>query len=96
MQTYLYSKYSFRKSQPGRICERRGLAQFEVAARIPQGEGRRVSGARNPAQAAVPLAMLMVAGLVHAGLEDWIFAPGYYLCVFYWAMAFIFVDRRQR
>jgi hypothetical protein len=38
----------------------------------------------------------MVAGLVHAGLEDWMFAPGYYLCAFYWTMAFIFVDRRQR
>src|ERR1700722_11727423 len=38
----------------------------------------------------------MVTGLVHAGLEDRMFAPGYYLCVFYWRMAFIFVDRRRR
>jgi O-antigen ligase len=47
----------------------------------------------NPAHPAVPLAMVMVAGLVHAGLEDWLFAPGYYLCVFFWSMAFVLVDQ---
>jgi hypothetical protein len=31
--------------------------------------------------------------MIHAGLEDWMFAPGNYLCVFYWSMAFIFVDQ---
>lgn len=46
----------------------------------------------NPLHPAVPLAMVMVAGMIHAGLEDWLFAPGYYLCVFYWSLAFIFVD----
>jgi hypothetical protein len=39
--------------------------------------------------------MVMVAGLVHAGLEDWLFAPGYYLCVFFWSVAFVFVDVTQ-
>jgi len=48
--------------------------------------------AENPFHPAVPLAMLMLAGMIHAGLEDWLFAPGYYLCVFYWSMAFVFVD----
>lgn len=47
----------------------------------------------NPSHPAVPLAMVMVAGMIHAGLEDWLFAPGYYLCVFYWSMAFVFVDQ---
>ena len=42
---------------------------------------------------AVPLAAVMLAGMLHAGLEDWLFAPGYYLCVFYWCMAFVFVDQ---
>jgi len=46
----------------------------------------------NPAHPAIPLAMVMIAGLVHAGFEDWLFAPGYYLCVFFWSMAFVFVD----
>jgi len=41
---------------------------------------------------AVPLAMIMVAGIVHAGFEDWMFAPGNYLCVFFWSLAFVFVD----
>jgi hypothetical protein len=48
---------------------------------------------RNPANGAVPLAMVMVAGIVHAGFEDWLFAPGYHLCIFYWSMAFILVDQ---
>lgn len=46
----------------------------------------------NPCHPAVPLAMVMVAGLVNAGLEDWLFAVGYYLCVFFWGLAFILVD----
>lgn len=41
---------------------------------------------------AVPLAGVLAAGLVHAGFEDWLFAPGYYLCVFFWTLAFIMVD----
>jgi hypothetical protein len=47
---------------------------------------------RNPAHPAIPLAMVMLAGLVHAGFEDWLFAVGYYLCVFYWTLAFVLVD----
>ena len=46
----------------------------------------------NASHAAVPLAMVMLAGMIHAALEDWMFAPGYYLCVFYWSMAFVFMD----
>lgn len=47
----------------------------------------------NPSHPSVPLVIVMVAGMIHAGLEDWLFAPGYYLCVFYWSMAFVFVDQ---
>lgn len=47
----------------------------------------------NPAFAAVPLAMVILAGMIHASLEDWMFAPGYYLCVFFWSMAFVFIDQ---
>jgi O-antigen ligase len=47
----------------------------------------------NPSHPAVPLALVIVAGMVHAGLEDWLFAPGYYLCVFFWSLAFVFVDQ---
>jgi O-antigen ligase len=49
----------------------------------------RTGSASHPA---VPLAMVMVAGIVHAGFEDWMFAPGNYLCVFFWSLAFVFVD----
>ena len=49
----------------------------------------------NAAHPAVPLAMIMFAGLLHAGLEDWLFAPGYYVCVFYWSLAFAFVDQAK-
>jgi len=41
---------------------------------------------------AVPLAAVMLAGLIHAGFEDWLFAVGYYLCVFYWPLAFSLID----
>ena len=41
---------------------------------------------------AIPLAMIVVAGMLHAIFEDWMFAPGYYLCVFFWCMAFVLVD----
>ncbi len=41
---------------------------------------------------AVPLVVVLVAGLVHAAFEDWLFAPGYYLCVFFWSLAFIVAD----
>ncbi len=35
---------------------------------------------------------MLAAGLAHAAFEDWMFAVGYYLSVFFWAMAFILVD----
>lgn len=44
------------------------------------------------AHAAVPLAMVIVSGTIHASLEDWMFAGGNYLCVFFWSIAFILVD----
>jgi hypothetical protein len=36
--------------------------------------------------------MVMIAGLIHAGFEDWLFAVGYYLCVFFWSLAFVLID----
>jgi O-antigen ligase len=45
---------------------------------------------------AIPAAAIVAAGLVHAGFEDWMFAVGYYLCVFFWTMAFILVDVLQQ
>jgi O-antigen ligase len=50
---------------------------------------RRTGAFRSPL---VPLAAVLAAGLVHAAFEDWLFAVGYYLCVFFWALAFILVD----
>jgi O-antigen ligase len=46
----------------------------------------------SPYHLAVPLAMVVLSGLIHASFEDWMFAPGYYLCVFFWCMAFILID----
>jgi len=46
----------------------------------------------SPFHPSVPVAMVVVAGLLHAAFEDWMFAPGYYLCVFFWSLAFILVD----
>jgi len=41
---------------------------------------------------ALMAAAIVTAGLIDAMFEDWLFAVGYYLCVFFWAMAFILVD----
>jgi hypothetical protein len=46
----------------------------------------------DPFHPAVPLAALVLAGLVHAVFEDWLLAVGYYLCVFYWPLAFALID----
>lgn len=50
----------------------------------------------DPSHPAVPLAMVLLAGLLHAAFEDWLFAPGYYLCVFFWSLSFVFVDQTNR
>ncbi len=50
----------------------------------------------NPSHPAVPLAMVLLAGLLHAIFEDWLFAPGYYLCVFFWSLSFVFIDQTNR
>jgi len=47
---------------------------------------------KDPFSPSVPIALVMVAGLIHAGFEDWMFAVGYYLCVFFWSLAFVLVD----
>jgi O-Antigen ligase len=47
---------------------------------------------RNPNNYAVPLAMIMLGGLIHAAFEDWLFAVGSYLCVLFWIFGFILVD----
>ncbi len=53
---------------------------------------RRVRATANPSDLCTPLALVIVAGLVHAGFEDWLFAVGSYLCVFFWVCAFLLVD----
>lgn len=49
----------------------------------------------DPNHPAIPIAMVVLAGLVHASFEDWMFAPGYYLSVFFWSFAFILVDQAK-
>lgn len=51
---------------------------------------------RNAASAAVPIVAIMAAGLLHAAFEDWLFAVGYYLCVFFWSLAFVLGDVMPR
>jgi O-antigen ligase len=46
----------------------------------------------DPFVSAVPIAAVLTAGLVHAAFEDWMFAVGYYLCVFFWVLAFALYD----
>jgi O-antigen ligase len=46
----------------------------------------------DPRHYSIPLAMVVLAGLVDASFEDWLFAVGYYLCVFVWVFAFVLAD----
>jgi O-antigen ligase len=46
----------------------------------------------NPHHWCIPFALVVIAGLVHACFEDWLFAVGSYLCVFFWVAAFILID----
>jgi hypothetical protein len=46
----------------------------------------------SPYHYAIPFGLVATAGLVHAGFEDWLFAVGSYLCVFFWFAVFIFMD----
>jgi len=46
----------------------------------------------NPRHCAVPLAVMLLAGMVHAFFEDWLMAVGYYLCIFFWVSTFWLAD----
>jgi O-antigen ligase len=46
----------------------------------------------DPHWAAVPIAMILAAGVAHAAFEDWMFAAGYYMCPLFWTMAFVCID----
>lgn len=46
----------------------------------------------DPYHCAIPLAMVLMAGLIHAFFEDWLMAVGYYLCLFFWTSAFLLQD----
>lgn len=51
---------------------------------------------RNPDHYAVPLALICTAGLVHAFFEDWLFAVGSYLSVYFWVSSFILAEIQPR
>jgi len=46
----------------------------------------------DPKHYSIPLAMVVLAGFVHATFEDWLFAVGSYLCLFFWVSAFLLAD----
>ena len=72
-----------------------GIPFFALALMVAVNVGRVFQKVRRDGQItsiAIPLAGVLAAGLVHAAFEDWLFAPGYYLCVFFWSLAFIMVD----
>ena len=47
---------------------------------------------KDPFLPALPIAAILLAGLIHAMFEDWLFAVGYYICVFFWSLAFMLPD----
>jgi O-antigen ligase len=51
-----------------------------------------MSRTAEPRHYSIPLAMVVLSGLVHASFEDWLFAVGSYLCLFFWVFAFLLAD----
>lgn len=47
---------------------------------------------RDPGHYVVPLVLICIAGLVHAFFEDWLFAVGFYLTIFFWTSAFVLAE----
>jgi O-antigen ligase len=64
------------------------LMVFRVVVRICMWM-RRTGSLYHPC---IPFVLVVIAGLVHAGFEDWLFAVGSYLCVFFWASTFALMD----
>jgi O-antigen ligase len=46
----------------------------------------------DPSHYSIPLAMVVISGLCHASFEDWLFAVGSYICVYFWVFAFLLAD----
>ena len=46
----------------------------------------------DPRHYSIPLAMVVLSGLIHASFEDWLFAVGAYVCVYFWVFAFLLAD----
>lgn len=46
----------------------------------------------DPRHYSIPLAMVVLSGLIHANFEDWLFAVGSYLSLFFWVLAFVLAD----
>jgi len=46
----------------------------------------------DPRHYSIPLAMVVLSGLLHASFEDWLFAAGSYISVYFWVSAFLLAD----
>jgi O-antigen ligase len=53
---------------------------------------RAIRRTADPCNYALPLLLVSIAGVFHAIFEDWLFAVGYYLCVFFWTSVFLLYD----
>jgi O-antigen ligase len=60
------------------------LNAHKVLVRVHRGE--------NALSPAIPAVAIIAAGVVHALFEDWLFAVGYYLCVFFWSICRILLQ----
>jgi O-antigen ligase len=73
-----------------------GVAPFVALLALTASNVRRVcvwmKRTGNPRHYSIPLAMVVLAGFVHAGFEDWLFAVGAYPSIFFWTFAFLLAD----
>jgi O-antigen ligase len=51
---------------------------------------------RDPGHYVVPLVLVCIAGLIHAFFEDWLFAVGFHLTVFFWTLVFVLAELQSK
>ena len=73
-----------------------GVMPFVVLLALTLGNLRKVcvwmNRTADPRHYSIPIAMVVLSGLVHANFEDWLFAAGSYLSLFFWVCAFLLAD----
>lgn len=71
------------------------LAMLGIVARYIYSGCANMRRTRDVTSYSVPLVMVCVAALVHAFFEDWLFAVGFHLTIFFWVLVFVLAEMQS-